>query len=85
MLELSIINSKPIADHILEIYFSDGHKCLVDFHPFVFSVGHPDYDIYKQRRHFLNYKIVDGNLNWDDYKMIFPVADLYSNRLVKSK
>jgi len=58
---------------------------LVDFYPFIFSVGHPDYDIYKQRRHFLNYKIVDGNLNWDDYKMIFPVADLYSNRLVKSK
>lgn len=82
MLELAVINSKPIADYVLEIYFSDGHKCLVDFYPFIFSAAHPDYDIYKERSHFLNYEIVDGNLNWDDYKMIFPIEDLYFNRLI---
>jgi hypothetical protein len=25
----------------------------------------------------VNFKIVNGNLNWNDYEMIFPAWDLY--------
>ncbi|MBV2129993.1 DUF2442 domain-containing protein [Arsukibacterium indicum] len=83
MSALSVVNVKHITGHILDITFSDGYNAVVDFAPFIFSVGHPDYEQYKKLDNFLAYKLDDGNLNWDDYTMIFPVEDLYHNRLIK--
>ncbi len=83
MSDLTVGNVSHLAGHILEIEFSDGHKQVVDFAPFIFSNGHPDYDQYKKIDKFLAYEVIDGNLNWDDYTMIFPVEDLYRNTLIK--
>jgi len=30
---------------------------------------------------FQEYKLVDGNLNWNDYDMIFPLEDLYRGKI----
>lgn len=83
MSELSIKSAKHKIGHILEIEFSDGRIKNVDFASFIFSSGHPDYEKYKSVAEFLKFDIVDGNLNWDDYTMIFPVEDIYDNRLVR--
>lgn len=83
MSALSVVNAQHITGHILDITFSDGHNAVVDFAPFIFSAGHPDYEFYKKLDNFLAYKLDDGNLNWDDYTMIFSVEDLYHNRLIK--
>ncbi|GAB1262627.1 hypothetical protein [Aurantivibrio plasticivorans] len=83
MSELSVDTAKHITGHILEIQFNDGHKTVLDFAPFIFSVGHPDYERYKKVDKFLEYDLIDGNLNWDDYTMIFPVEDLYTGKLIK--
>lgn len=58
-----------------------GHIETVDFAPFIFSSRHPDYEKYNAVDGFLDFELVDGNLNWDDYTMIFPVEDLYLNRI----
>ncbi|WP_043319731.1 MULTISPECIES: DUF2442 domain-containing protein [Microbulbifer] len=84
MSEILVESVRHLKSHILEITFNDGHKQIVDFAPFIFSVGHPDYEQYKSERKFLEYEIVDGNLNWDDYTMIFPVEDLYANKILRS-
>ncbi len=83
MSELSVKAVRHLKSHILEITFSDGYVSNVDFAPFIFSDGHPDYEKYKSEKGFLTYKVIDGNLNWDDYTMIFPVEDLYKGKLVK--
>ena len=83
MSELSVGSAKHLTGHILEIEFNDGHKSVVDFSPFIFSNGHPDYLPYKKIDAFIKFEIVDGNLNWDDYTMIFPVEDLYKNCIIK--
>lgn len=85
MSELLVKSATHKVDHILEIEFTDGHVQCVDFAPFIFSSGHPDYERYKSVDSFLEFKIVDGNLNWDDYTIIFPVEDLYHNRLIKTR
>lgn len=84
MSELSVDAVKHITGHILEIQFNDGHKTMLDFAPFIFSVGHPDYERYKTVEKFLEYELIDGNLNWDDYTMIFPVEDLYTGKIIKN-
>ena len=83
MSELSVKSVLHAKSHILEITFSDGYVKTLDFAPFIFSNGHPDYEKYKSEKNFLKYHIIDGNLNWDDYTMIFPVEDLYSGNILK--
>lgn len=83
MSELLVKSVRHKIGHILEIEFNDGHKENIDFAPFIFSNNHPDYEKYKSINEFLKFEIIDGNLNWDDYTMIFPVEDLYCNRLAK--
>lgn len=81
-MEVFIIKTKHIKEHILEIKFNDGHISVVDFAPFIFSANHPDYEKYKKVDNFLKFEIDDGNLNWDDYTMIFDIQNLYDNNLI---
>ncbi|MDZ7923637.1 MAG: DUF2442 domain-containing protein [Marinagarivorans sp.] len=83
MSALSVKSARHIKSHILEVEFSDGESRTIDFAPFIFSAGHPDYERYKSESGFLNFKIEDGNLNWDDYTMIFSVEDLYTGKLLR--
>ena len=85
MSEILVERATHKTGHILEIEFNDGHVSVVDFSPFIFSVGHPDYEPYKKIDKFLTFNIEDGNLNWDDYTMIFPVEDLYHNKIIKNR
>lgn len=57
----------------------------VDFSAFIFINERPDYKKYRSVDEFVKFKILDGNLNWDDYTMIFPVEDLYRNRLTHDR
>ncbi len=82
MSELLVKSVKHLKSHILEIEFTNGHSKTVDFAPFIFSSSHPDYDKYKSESDFLRFEVINGNLNWDDYTMIFPVEDLYINKLL---
>ncbi|MGY0219379.1 DUF2442 domain-containing protein [Endozoicomonadaceae bacterium StTr2] len=79
--EVTISSVRHIKDYILELIFSDGHTQRIDFAPFIFLSGHPVIEAYQDMGRFLGYKLLDGNLNWDDYNMIFPVKDLYKDRL----
>ncbi len=81
MSELSVSSARHIKSHILELTFNDGHVQVLDFAPFIFSNGHPDYEKYKSESEFLTFHLIDGNLNWDDYTMIFPVEDLYKGKI----
>jgi len=38
-------------------------------------------EFYLDESKFKEYKIIDGNLNWNDYDMIFPIEDLYQGRV----
>lgn len=82
--ELLVVETAHVQDHVLNIVFNNGHSVIVDFAPFIFSNGHPNYEPYKNIDVFLSYKLEDGNLNWDDYTMIFPVENLYANSLLKN-
>ncbi len=76
-----IKSSRYIGDFAIRIYFSDGVSKLVDFKPFLESSLHPSIRKYLDESKFKEYKIIDGNLNWNDYDMIFPIEDLYQGRI----
>ena len=59
MSALFVKSAKHLKSHILDIEFSDGAHRIVDFAPFIFSAGHPDYERYKSESVFLVFKIED--------------------------
>jgi len=42
---------------------------------------HPSIRKYLDEAKFKDYQIVDGNLNWNDYALIFPIEDLHEGKL----
>lgn len=79
--QLEIISSQYIGDYAIRIFFNDGVKRLVDFKPFLENSVHSSIRKYLDENKFKNYQIVDGNLNWNDYELIFPLEDLYEGKL----
>ena len=78
---IQIKSARYIGDFAIRISFSDGYSRLVDFKPFLEAALHPSIRKYLDEAKFKNYKIVDGNLNWNDYDLIFPIEDLYEGKL----
>ena len=62
----------------LRIEFSDGKVTEVDFGPFLQAATHPGIGRYLQPRRFRQFAITDGVLQWNDFDLVFPMADLYN-------
>ena len=78
---LEVSKAKYDGDYAVRIFFSDGFSRLVDFKPFLEKSMHPSIKAFLSEEKFKTFKIVDGNLNWNDYELIFPIEDLYKGIL----
>ncbi len=67
-----------VNNYILRLQFNNGKEINVDFQPFLKGNNHPDIRKYLDKKLFKQFMLIDGNLNWNDYEMIFPVEDLYN-------
>lgn len=79
--ELRIESAKYLSDFAIRIKFSDGNEKLVDFKPFLSKSVHPSIKKYLDEKKFSNFNLIEGNLNWNDYDLIFPISDLYSGKI----
>ena len=78
---IGITSARYIGDYVLRIFFNDGSDKLVDFKPFLESSVHPSIRKYLDETRFKGYQIVDGNINWNDYDLIFPIEDLLKGKI----
>ncbi len=78
---LKVDSAQCLSDFVIKIKFSDGTARLVDFKPFLSKSIHPSIKKYTDKNYFTNFKIIDGNLNWNDYDLIFPIWDLYNGKI----
>lgn len=65
------------AGYSLEIVFSDGKRRIVDFEPFLRSSTHPEIRKYLDKKKFKQFTVTHGVLNWNDFDLVFPMAELY--------
>ena len=79
--QLKIDYAKYLSDYAIRIRFSDGKEKLVDFKPFLSKSLHPSIKKYLDENMFSNFSLTDGNLNWNDYDLIFPISDLYTGQI----
>ena len=78
---VSLLKADYVGDFVIQIYFSDGTERKVDFKNFLKSSYHPSIQKYLDEDRFKTYQIIDGNLTWGDYDMIFPLWDLYQGEI----
>jgi hypothetical protein len=78
---LKIDSAKYLSDYVIRIRFSDGNEKLVDFKPFLSKSLHPSIRKYLDENKFSNFSLMNGNLNWNDYDLIFPISDLYNGKI----
>ena len=77
----TIESARYIGDFAIRVFFTDGFNRLVDFKPFLETSLRPAIKKYLNKALFKSFEIVDGNLNWNNYDLIFPIADLYQGRI----
>ncbi|MEO6130432.1 MAG: DUF2442 domain-containing protein [Saprospiraceae bacterium] len=70
-----------IGDYAIRIIFNDEVNKLVDFKIFLESSSHPSIRKYLDEDRFKEFSVIDGNLNWNDYDLIFPIHDLYQGKI----
>jgi hypothetical protein len=78
---IEIKSANYIGDFAIRLFFNDGINRLVDFKPFLEASLHPSIRKYLDEDKFKQYKIVDGNLNWNNYDLIFPLEDLLNGNI----
>ena len=79
--QLKIDSAKYLSDYAIRIKFSDGNEKIVDFKPFLLKSLHPSIKKYLDENKFSSFSLTDGNLNWNDYDLIFPISDLYKGQI----
>lgn len=78
---LRIELAQYLSDFVIRIKFNDGEEKLVDFKLFLANSSHPSIKKYLNEDKFADFLLIDGNLNWNDYEMIFPIADLHAGKI----
>ncbi|MDO8724266.1 MAG: DUF2442 domain-containing protein [Syntrophales bacterium] len=78
---IEVVRADYLGGYRLCIEFSDGHKQEVDFEPFLRRSAHPEISKYLDPNLFKQFRIVDGQLDWNDYDLCFPLEDLYDGAI----
>ena len=78
---IKIEQARYLGDHKLWLTFDDGTEQTINFAPFLSSSLNPLIRKYLNPDEFKKYQIDNGDLEWNDYDLCFPVADLYENRI----
>ncbi len=78
---ISIEQVKKLDGYKLQLVFNDQSSQVVDFQPFLSHSLNPLIRKYLAPDEFAKFEIDDGDLEWNDYDLCFPVADLYENKL----
>ena len=78
---IEIKSASYIGDYAIRIFFNDNVNRLVDFKSFLENSFHPSIRKYLDENKFKKFEIIDGNLNWNDYDLIFPIYDLYQGKV----
>ena len=82
---LFITEANYIGDFAIRVTFNNGQSKLVDFKPFLEKARHPGIKKYLEENEFKNFQIENGNLDWNDFDMCFPISDIYRNTILKDE
>ncbi|MCL1934750.1 MAG: DUF2442 domain-containing protein [Candidatus Azobacteroides sp.] len=78
---IEIKSATYVGNFVIRIDFTDGVRQYIDFKPFLNHALHLSIRQYLDETKFQQFAIVDGNLNRNDYELIFPVEELHTGQI----
>ena len=78
---INVEKAEYFSGHKLKLTFNDGAEQLIDFGPFLSNSLNPCINKYLDLTEFKKYELENGDLEWNDYDLCFPTADLYENNI----
>lgn len=78
---IEIVAAEYVGEYRILLRFNDSSERIVDFKDFLLNAPNPLYKKYLDVNEFKKFKIVFGNLDWNDYEMCFPIMDLYEGKV----
>jgi hypothetical protein len=78
---ITIKQVKHIEGYQLKLDFNDKTTQVIDFFPFLSNSLNPLIRKYLDQKEFSKFEIDAGDLEWNDYDLCFPIADLYENNI----
>ena len=79
---VTIVDATYIEGYKLDIQFSDGTHRQVDFENFLKSAKHPLTRSYLDLPKFQQFRVVNGDLDWNDLELCVPIHQLYNGKVV---
>lgn len=76
-----ITTAQYLEGYKIKLIFSDRAEVVVDFAQFLSNSQHPEIRKYLALEEFKKFQVRDGNLDWNDFDLCFPIADLYSGKV----
>jgi hypothetical protein len=78
---IRIESAEYVGEHKLHLFFTDGKEQVVNFGPFLENSLHPEIRKFLSPKNFKRFAVQGGELMWGDFDLIFPIMDLYKNKL----
>jgi hypothetical protein len=78
---IEIIDARYLNNYQIEFTFNYQTKRIVDFENFLRQAKNPMLQKYLNLALFKNFTLRDGDIDWQDYDLCFPIADLYQGRI----
>lgn len=77
---IAIVQAEYLGEYKIRLVFNDAKIQVIDFWHFIATSYNPDILKYKDLALFQQFSITEGDLEWNDYDLCFPIADLYENK-----
>jgi hypothetical protein len=78
---IEINNARYLDNYRIEFEFHDSTKKVVDFEEFLKHAKNPMLKKYLDLDTFKNFALSNGDIDWNDYELCFPIADLYDGHI----
>jgi len=79
---IEIIQVCYVKNYKIEFEFNDHTKITIDFENFLTRANNPMIKKYLDLDIFKNFTLRDGDIDWNDYELCFPIADIYEGNLI---
>jgi len=76
-----ILKAEYKEDYKITLSFNDNTSQTIDLFPFLHSSLNPLIRKYLDLKEFQKFNIDNGDLEWNDYDLCFPIADLHENNI----
>lgn len=78
---IELTSADYVEGYKIRLQFSDGKDRILDFESFLRRSLNPMIQAYLDFDKFKQFTVEYGDLQWNDYDLCFPIADLYEGRV----